>query len=148
LTFFIFVTQEPSVKVLQQRVRITLKNIECLSYNFDKPNQLQEVLKLTKQLEATVKDMAPNESGLVVRPSLTTTITARKIKLKYKQHKIWKASQKYSKLPKPRKIGRPKSTRQRTKVKYAVDVSKYSILPLDRFLWFIGIWLWYSHASY
>jgi len=116
--------------VLQQKVRIALKNIKNLSYNFDKPNQLEEVLRLTKQLEATVKDMAPSDSGLVVRPSLNSTVTARKVKLKYKQYKTWKASQKYSKLPKAWKIGRPKSTKQCTRVKYIVDGSGHYIILL------------------
>ena len=111
------------MKTLQQKVRIALKNLESLTYNFDTSSQLQEVLRLTKSLEATVKDMAPSDSGLVLRPSLNTTVNARKIKLKYKQYKTWKTSQKYSKLPKQRKAGRPKAARQRTRVKYAVDVS-------------------------
>ena len=116
------------MKVLQQKVRISLKNLESLSYNFVKPDQLKEILQLTKQLEATVKDMAPTNSGLLLLPPCkSTSIIARKIKLKYQQYEIWKKSQTYSKLPKPHKAGRPKLTRQRTRVRYVIDVS-YSYL--------------------
>ena len=111
------------MKVLQQKVRISLKNLESLSYNIVKPDQLKEILSLTKQLEATVKDLVPTDSGLILHPSCNTTVTARKVKLKYKKYKIWKASQKYSKLPKARKAGQPKLTRQCTRVEYVIDVS-------------------------
>ena len=43
------------MKVLQQKVRISLKNLESLSYNFVKPDQLKQILQLTKQLEATIR---------------------------------------------------------------------------------------------
>ena len=82
--------------MLQQKVRIALKHIESLSYNFDKPNQLEEVLRLTEQLETTVRDMAPSDSGLVIRPSLNTTVTARKVKLKYKQYKTFNITFSYA----------------------------------------------------
>ena len=113
------------MKVLQQKIRISLKNLESLSYNVVDMDQLKEILRLTKQLEATVKDKAPADldSGLTLRPSCKSTIIARKIKLKYKRYEIWKRSQRYSMLPKPHKVGRPKSARQRTRVKYAFDVS-------------------------
>ena len=108
------------MKVLQQKVRISLKNLESLSYNIVKPDQLKEILRLTKP---TVKDLVPTDSGLILHPSCNTTVTARKVKLKYKKYKIWKASQKYSKLPKARKAGQPKLTRQCTRVEYVIDVS-------------------------
>ena len=38
---------EPSVKVLQQKIRISLKNLESLSYNVIDMDQLKEILRLT-----------------------------------------------------------------------------------------------------
>lgn len=111
------------MKVLQQKIRISLKQLENLSYNVVDTDQLKEILRLTTQLEATVKDKAPSDSGLTLRPSCNSTIIARKLKFKYKQYEIWKRSRKYSSLPKPHKVGQPKSTRQRTRVKYVIDVS-------------------------
>ena len=96
------------------------ETLESLSYNIVKPDQLKEILRLTKP---TVKDLVPTDSGLILHPSCNTTVTARKVKLKYKKYKIWKASQKYSKLPKARKAGQPKLTRQCTRVEYVIDVS-------------------------
>ena len=69
------------MKVFQQKIRICLKNLESLSYNVVDMDQLKEILRLTKQLEATVKDKAPADldSGLTLRPSCKSTIIARKI---------------------------------------------------------------------
>lgn len=49
-----------------------------MSYNVVDMDQLKEILRLTKQLEATVKDKAPADldSGLTLRPSCKSTIIA------------------------------------------------------------------------
>ena len=112
------ITQAPSVKVLQQQIRVSLKNLESLSYNVTEPAQLKEVLTLTTQLEQKVQNMAPMESGLLLRPSNTSSLLARKIKLKYKRTNQWRRAQAYSSLPKGCKSGRPKVLRlRRTKVR-------------------------------
>ena len=78
-----------------------------------KPADLEEVLKLTTKLEQTVRCLVPTQSGLLLRPSCTSSITARKIKLKYKKTALWKRAQGYSSLPKGCKRGRPKAQRLR-----------------------------------
>lgn len=119
--------QAPSIRTLQQQVRISLKNLESLTYNLTDSARLEEVLKLTTQLEQTVKTMVPTLSGLLLRPSTLSrcTITARKIKLKYKKTAQWKCAQAYSSLPKMRKRGRPKTQRLRKKKVTEIQVYIY-----------------------
>ena len=76
------------MKVLQQKIRIYLKNLEGLSCNVVDLDQLKKILRLTKQLEATYKDKSPADSGLTLRPSCKNNIVARKITLKYKWYEI------------------------------------------------------------
>ena len=71
---------------------------------------------LTTQLEERIRSLAPSESGLILRPPSTLTITARKIKLRYKKLGVWRKAQAYSCLPSGRKRGRPKAQRLRKKV--------------------------------
>ena len=88
-------------------IRISFKRLEGLSYNI---LEVMEVLKSTQELEKSVQEMVPTEAGLILRPHGITSITARKICLKYKQQQnIWKQSQNYSSLPKARKCGWPKT---------------------------------------
>ena len=101
-------TQAPSVKILQQQIHVSLKNLESLSYNLTEPAKLEEVLTLTTQLEQTVRNIAPMESGLLLRPTNTSSLLARKIKLKYKRTNQWRRAQTYSSLPKGCKHGKPK----------------------------------------
>ena len=98
----------PSVKSLQQRIRTSLKNLESLSYNLTDKMKLEEVLTLTTQLEQRVRSLVPTESGLLLRPLSTSSIIARKIRLRYKKTTQWRRAQAYSSLPKGCKRGRPK----------------------------------------
>ena len=79
--------------------------------------KLEGVLISIKQLEQSVQDMVPSETGLLIRPDGMNSVIARKIKLKYKQCELWKCSRKYSALPKTCKRGRPKTKRLRKKAK-------------------------------
>lgn len=99
-----------------------MKRLESLSYNLVETEKLKEVLKSTKQLEQSVQDMIPSETGLIIRQDGVNSVIAGKIKLKYKQYKLWKGSKKYSSLPKARKYGRPKTQRlRRRKTKQVVS---------------------------
>ena len=75
----------PSTTVLQQKIKISLKRLEGLSYNIVEVEKLMEVLKSTLELEKSVQEMVPTEAGLILRPHGMNSITARKICLKYKQ---------------------------------------------------------------
>ena len=108
-------TQTPSVKTLQQQIRISLKNLKSLSYNLTEPVKLEGVLKLTTRLEQMVRDIVPTHSGLLLWPSSTSSIIARKIRLKYKRAAQWRRAQAYLSLPKGRKRGRPKALRKKKK---------------------------------
>ena len=80
--------------------------------------KLEEVLTLTTQLEQRVRSLVPTESGLLLRPPSTSSIIARKIRLRYKKTSQWRRVQAYSSLPKGCKRGRPKTPRLRRKKVY------------------------------
>lgn len=79
---------------------------------------LKETLTFTTQLEQKVRSLVPSTSGLILRPPNTITITARKIKLRYKKMDVWRKAQAYTSLPKDRKRGRPKTQRLSKKVRW------------------------------
>lgn len=115
--------QRQSVNVFQQKVRISLKVLESLTYNIVECDHLNEILKQTKQLEEAVKEMIPSHYG-IVRPCSSTITTAKRVKNKYGRYRVLNSLKGYSSLPATRKLGRPKTAKQRTRVKYVLDVCK------------------------
>ena len=88
------------------------------------------MLKQIKQLEGIVKEMIPSHFGIIVRPYSSTTTTATQVKHKYHRYRVLNSlkSSSYSSHPVARKLGRPKTKRQRTRVKYILDVRFYNLL--------------------
>ena len=72
-----------------QKIRSSLKNLESLSYNLTKVEDLNDVFKCVKQLEYDVEELVPKDSGNVLQPDKSVLITAKKIKLKYKHYQMW-----------------------------------------------------------
>ena len=120
--------------MLQQKIRISLKRSENLSYNVVEVEKLMKVLKSTQEVERSMQAMVPTEDGLMLRPHGMTTITARKIILKYKQQKHHKQSQKYSSLAIARKRGRPKTQRLWEKSKLSVSHCVTLMIELQQML--------------
>lgn len=118
-----FHIQGPSACVILQKIRISLKSLETLSYSFTKVEDLNEIFKRVKQLEKDVEELVPKDSGIILRPDKSLLVTAKKIKLKYKQYQIWKISRQYSKLNKCHKSGRQRVIRKRKRINYTYDVS-------------------------
>ena len=104
--------------------------MESLTYNVTERDHLNEMLKQIKQLEGVVKEMIPSHFGIIVRPYSSTTTTATQVKHKYHRYRVLNSlkSSSYSSLPVARKLGRPKTKRQRTRVKYVLDVRFYNLL--------------------
>ena len=117
--------------MLQQKNRISLKRSESLSYNVV---EVEKLMKSTQELERSMQAMVPTEDGLMLRPHGMTSITARKIILKYKQQKRHKQSQKYSSLPIARKRGRPKIQRLWGKSKLSVSHCEILMIELQQML--------------
>ena len=63
------------------KIRISLKDLESLSYNLVKAEDLNDVFKRIKQLGHDVEELVPKDSGIVLRPDQSILITAKKIKL-------------------------------------------------------------------
>ncbi|XP_065893425.1 uncharacterized protein [Dysidea avara] len=71
-------------KRTQQQIRIVLKKVETLSFNIIDKDKLKVLKGKCDELEVLARDLAPSTDGLILRPSLSSTLTARRAKLKFK----------------------------------------------------------------
>ena len=69
-------------------MRIILKKVETLLYNITDIEKLQILKSKCQELETLARESAPTTGGLVTRPSLSSTLVARKAKLKRFQTNI------------------------------------------------------------
>ena len=69
-------------------MRIILKKVETLLYNITDIEKLQILKNKCQELETLARESAPTTGGLVIRPSLSSTLVARKTKLKCFQMNI------------------------------------------------------------
>jgi len=58
--------------------------VETLSFNITDKEKLQVLKGKCDELEVLARDLAPSADGLTLRPTLSSTLAARRAKLKYK----------------------------------------------------------------
>jgi len=88
-------------KKVQQKIHNILKNIETLSYDIVDLQKLNILKDRCEELELLTKESVPIDGeGFVLRPSRTSTLAARKAKLKYLKNKTWQNARKFSSLDK------------------------------------------------
>ena len=73
-----------SASKARQKVQITLKVIESLSYNCDDTVVLQKLDSMLNEVERKFREKLPHHEGLLLRPALITD-AAKKVSLKYKK---------------------------------------------------------------
>ena len=95
--------QLPDAHKVREKVRVSLKCLESLSFNMSDPAMLENLLCKLRTLEADYKAQLPSSEGLIIRPQLTHT--AQKLKLKYK--KLQKRVQHHSVIPTHSRSKRP-----------------------------------------
>ena len=98
-----------SLRRQRQAVRVTLKELECLSFDITSADVIEKLAEELQTLKAKYQQNVTSENGLLLRPQVNATNSferARKLKLKYKRLKQRVAP--YSSL-KPKKLpGRPR----------------------------------------
>ena len=109
-----------SLRWHQQAIRISLKEIESLMYNMSEPDKLKGLHADLEKIKRKYTTSLPSEEGLTLRSFSKLTrcsVTARKLKLKYKRLRQCTAT--YGSLLKPgkREAGHPRmDTRLRNRV--------------------------------
>ena len=76
-----------SASKARQKVQITLKVIESLSYNCDDTVVLQKLDSMLNEVERKFREKLPHHEGLLLRPALITD-AAKKVSLKYKKMRL------------------------------------------------------------
>lgn len=92
-----------STNKARQKVLITLKVIESLSYNCDDAKMLQQLDQMLKAVETKLRGALPNQDGILLRPAIITN-TAKKVSRKYKKFR----SSQYSSLSSQNKSSKQK----------------------------------------
>lgn len=91
----IIITQHSSsINKARQKVLITLKVIESLSYNCADAKMLEQLDHTLKEVETKLRATLPHHDGMLLRPAMITN-AAKKVSLKYKKMRL----SKYSSLP-------------------------------------------------
>ena len=110
---------------VRQKVRISLKCLESLSFNMTDPAMLESLLSQLQSLEAQYKAQLPASEGLTIRPKLIHT--AAKLKRKYKR--LQKRLQHYSALPSHSRSKRPSEYKFKGRVGIAADRLRKVCIP-------------------
>ena len=87
LYYVIYLKLPPRTNLRTQRqaVRVTLKELECLSFDLESGKVLEQLHGELEVLKLKYEQMVSRECGLVIRSQATSsTDRARKLKLKYK----------------------------------------------------------------
>ena len=126
-----FLWSSPTLCLQTQRqaVRVTLKELESLSFDIPRVDVLKQLLSDLESLKTKYRQTLSTENGLVLRTQATCTCPherARKLKLKYKRFRQRAAP--YGSLIPKQQSGRPRSDhRYRNRVgKKATDLRKVS----------------------
>ena len=103
----IVLIQELSAFQQAQKVRVTLKMIETLTYSCQVPEQLAALNTKLEDIFSEMKASIDQSEGLVIRPAITRR--AKQISQKYRS-KLSLINHKYSALPGRKKRGRRKQS--------------------------------------
>ena len=98
-----------SLRTPRQAVRVTLKELESLSFELDSSDVLKNLSEELQALKAKYQLNVTSENGLVLRPQIYATNScerARKLKLKYKRMRQRVAP--YVSLKPKKQPGRPR----------------------------------------
>ena len=98
------------IRTQRQAVRVTLKEVESLSFDIASAEVLKNLCDELQALKAKYQQNVTCESGLVLHPQVRTTSTferAQKLKLKYKRLRQRIAP--YGSLIPKKQPGRPRS---------------------------------------
>ncbi len=88
-----------SLKHVRDKITISLKVIENLTYNCTSSEDLEDILQKLERLKTDFRQKLPQSRGLIIRPVLSARV--RKIRRKYVQ--LSKRASQYASLPRPRK---------------------------------------------
>lgn len=83
---------------MRRKIRISLKCIETMTFNFTDVNKLQQLLQQVESLENSCRKQLPQEGGLVLRPTPSLNERGMQVKLKYKR--LRSRTQRYASLSK------------------------------------------------
>ena len=115
-----------SASKARQKVQITLKVIESLSYNCDDTVVLQKLDSMLNEVERKFREKLPHHEGLLLRPALITD-AAKKVSLKYKKMRL----SRYGSLPLHSKVrAGKKDWRHRNRVGHKADRYRKVILNI------------------
>lgn len=106
-----------SASKARQKVQITLKVIESLSYNCDNTLLLQNLESMLHEVERKFREKLPHHEGLLLRPAVVTD-EAKRVSLKYKKMRL----SQYCSLPLHAKVrAGKKDWRHRNRVGHKAD---------------------------